>query len=158
MGWATYSGAAGLAVRDGRLLMVRQRRSYGVFWEVPGGYPEAGESFEEAAAREVLEETAVAVEIGPLVCTVVWEREQDRRRNVLLYFLATLLEPDAEPRPQVEEEIEAAAFVDPVELGDEVHPLERPLLERWWGRGESGFHVRADVTVDGGGAQSYAFR
>ena len=50
---------------------------------------EPGESFEQTTAREVLEKTAIAVEVGELVCTMVWEREHDMRRNVLAYFLAT---------------------------------------------------------------------
>jgi ADP-ribose pyrophosphatase YjhB (NUDIX family) len=98
--WTTLTGAGGIVVHDGRLLMIRQRRSYGVYWEFPSGYYEPGESFEQATEREVLEETAIAVEVGELVCTMVWEREHDRRRNLLAYFLATPLDPAAEPRAQ----------------------------------------------------------
>jgi 8-oxo-dGTP pyrophosphatase MutT (NUDIX family) len=137
---------------------VHQRRPYGVFWEVPSGYVEAGESFEQATAREVLEEAAVAVEVGPLVCTLVWEREHDRRRNVLAYFEATPLDAEAVPRPQVEEEIDEAAYLDPLTLGDALHPLERPVVQRWWNSRTARFHLHADVTVNADGTQSYRFR
>lgn len=157
MSWTTLTGAGGLVVRDGRILMVRQRRQYGVFWEFPSGYYEPGESFEETTAREVLEETAIAVEVGELVCTMLWERERDRRRNLLAYFLATPSSPAAEPRPQIEEDIDAAAFVDPGELGAEIHPLHQAILERWWGTGATGFHLHADVSVHPDGTQSYVF-
>ena len=81
--WTTLTATGGLVVMDRRLLMIRQRRPYGVFWEMPSGYHEPGESLEQTTAREVLEETGVAVEVGPMVCTLVWERESDRRRNLI---------------------------------------------------------------------------
>jgi ADP-ribose pyrophosphatase YjhB (NUDIX family) len=125
--WTTYAGAGALVERDGRVLMVRQRRHYGTHWELPSGYVEAGESFEQAAAREVLEEAAIAVEIGKLLCTMLWEREHDRRRNLLAFFLATAVDPGAEPRPQTEEDIDEAAFLD-------LPAVERPTCIRSTGR------------------------
>jgi 8-oxo-dGTP pyrophosphatase MutT (NUDIX family) len=138
--------------------MVRQRRPYGVHWELPSGYYEPGESFEQAAAREVLEETGIEVEVRELVCTMVWERRHDLRRNLLAFFRATPVDPTQEPRPQVEEDIEAASYLDPQVLGDgELHPLDEPILERWLKTGATGFHVRADVSVHPDGTQSYVF-
>jgi ADP-ribose pyrophosphatase YjhB (NUDIX family) len=157
--WTTLAGAGGIVLHDGRLLMVRQRRSYGVHWEFPSGYCEVGESFEQTTAREVLEETAVAVEVGDLICTMVWEREHDRRRNLLAFFLATPLDSAAEPRAQSDEDIEDAMFVEPGELGvGEIHPLNRAILERWWETRTTGFHVHANVFVLPDGTQSYVFR
>ena len=159
MNWTTLTGCGGIVVRGGELLMIRQRRQYGVFWEVPSGYYEAGESFEQTTAREVLEETAIEVEVGELVCTMVWEREHDRRRNVLAYFAATPLDATAVPRPESAEGIEDAAYVDPSRLApDEIHPLHLEILARWWEARTSGFHVQVDVVVDPDGAQSYVFR
>ena len=159
MAWTTYAAAVGIVVNDGRLLLVKQRRHYGTHWELPGGYCEPGESFEQATAREVLEETGVPVEVGDLVCTMVWEREQDRRRNVLAFFHAEPLDLGRQPLPQVEEDIDEAAYLDPWDLPDGVlHPLERPVLDRWLPSGETGFHLAADVSVHPDGTQSYAFR
>ena len=54
-----------------RLLLVRrgQEPAKGT-WSVPGGRVEAGESDEAATAREVLEETALRVDVGGLVGSV----------------------------------------------------------------------------------------
>jgi ADP-ribose pyrophosphatase YjhB (NUDIX family) len=150
MAWRTYTAATPLVVHEDRLLMIRERRPSGLWWSAPGGYAEAGESLEETAAREGLEETNVAVSIGALVCTLVWEKRADERRNVIAYFEATPI-GHPEPRPQAEENIEAAEFVVPTELDPlTIHPQELGLIERWWplrGRCPS-FHLRADV-VDG---------
>jgi 8-oxo-dGTP diphosphatase len=153
--WTTFVGVGALVTLDGRVLMVRQRRAYGVHWELPGGYYEPGESLEGTAAREVLEETAVHAAIGPLLCTLVWEREHDRRRNVLAFFRGEA-EAGSAPRPQTEEDIEAAAFVDPWTVPD-LHPLEVPLLRRW-AAGETAFHLRTDVLVRPDGTQAYRMR
>lgn len=52
---------------DGRLLLVKrgQPPSEGQ-WSVPGGRQEFGETARQAAAREVLEETGLEVEVGAL--------------------------------------------------------------------------------------------
>jgi 8-oxo-dGTP pyrophosphatase MutT (NUDIX family) len=154
--WTTYSAAGAVVVDGERVLLVRQRRAYGVHWELPGGYDEDGESLEETAAREVREETGLSVDIGELVCTLVWERRHDARRNVIAYFLGTSAERGAELRPQVEEEIEAAEWLDPVAHAAEVHPLHRAIFERWWSVRNNGFHVHVDVSVAADGTQSYA--
>jgi 8-oxo-dGTP diphosphatase len=157
--WATYAAGIGIVVNDGRVLLVKQRRHYGTHWELPGGYWESGESLEQTAAREVLEETGVAVDVGPLVCTMMWEREHDRRRNVLAYFGAEPLDTQRQPQPQSEEDIDEAAYLDPRALPDgTLHPLEQPVLERWLSSGETGFHLVVDVSVTSDGTQAYAFR
>ena len=145
-------------MHDGRVLMVRQRRPYGVFWEFPSGYYEAGESFEQAAAREVLEETGIAVEVDELVCTLTWRREHDRRRNLLTFFAARPVDPTAEPVPQVEEDIDEAAWLDPRALQPaDIHPYNLLVLDRWWEGRRSGFHLEAEVTVLPDGSQTYRF-
>jgi 8-oxo-dGTP diphosphatase len=55
-------GIAVVVRRDGRFLMGLRRGAHGSgTWSLPGGHVEHGESFQEAAAREVLEETSVAI-------------------------------------------------------------------------------------------------
>ena len=60
--------ATAVVERAGLVLMLRRavETGYGL-WSLPGGYVDRGEVVEEAAAREVREETGLQVEIGRLV-------------------------------------------------------------------------------------------
>jgi 8-oxo-dGTP pyrophosphatase MutT (NUDIX family) len=49
------------------LLRAEQAREPRVFWIAPGGGLDAGETHEQAAVREVREETGIAVALGPAV-------------------------------------------------------------------------------------------
>ena len=60
--------ATAVVERSGLVLMLRRavETGYGL-WSLPGGYVDRGEVVEEAAAREVLEETGLQVKINGLV-------------------------------------------------------------------------------------------
>lgn len=49
--------------KDGKFLLLQRKGSHGSdTWSLPGGHLEFGESFADAAARELLEETGLAVD------------------------------------------------------------------------------------------------
>lgn len=60
--------AASIIEREGKVLMVKRaiQPGYGL-WSIPGGYVDRGEVVEEAAVREVWEETGLKVEIQRMV-------------------------------------------------------------------------------------------
>ncbi|MCB1486271.1 MAG: NUDIX hydrolase [Bauldia sp.] len=58
-------GVSTVVRRDGMVLLIeRAKPPYEKIWAFPGGAVEFGESLAVAAAREVLEETGIVVEIG----------------------------------------------------------------------------------------------
>jgi len=104
-------------VRDGKILVVRRARppAHGVY-TLPGGVVEVGETLKEAVAREVREETGMAIEPVTLAGfreTVVRDA-QDRveRHFVILCFAARWQAGE----PVLNEELSEAHWIDPAEL------------------------------------------
>jgi len=60
-------GVGALILEGDRILMVRRGKAPLLrYWSLPGGAVETGELLREAIAREVLEETALTVEVGEM--------------------------------------------------------------------------------------------
>lgn len=58
----TRIGIAVFVFKDAQFLMGKRLNSHGAgTWTVPGGHLEFGETFEETARREVLEETSITI-------------------------------------------------------------------------------------------------
>jgi 8-oxo-dGTP diphosphatase len=64
--------AAGLIVRGGEVLIGQRRadQPMALLWEFPGGKIEAGESAEQALARELNEELSIHATIGPRITRI----------------------------------------------------------------------------------------
>lgn len=85
-----WTGGVRVIVLDeeNRILMVKQDHPERTVWMVPGGGIEEGESSAQAAVREVLEETGLAVELTGLVWHV--EEVSERGQRFVNFFRARI--------------------------------------------------------------------
>jgi 8-oxo-dGTP diphosphatase len=93
--------AGGLVVRDGEVLVVHRPRYSD--WSLPKGKLDPGESWEEAALREVEEEAGVRCRLVRELPAVTYEHRGRPKR--VRYWLMELAEdpPDFEPNDEVDE-------------------------------------------------------
>lgn len=65
--------ACAAILHDDKILMVHHRIGSHTYWTLPGGGVDEGETFEQAAIREVKEETGLDVTIAELLFTEEYE-------------------------------------------------------------------------------------
>ncbi len=125
--------ARGVCVRDGCVLVCRNRRRGNVY--LPGGHVKWGESAREALRREIFEELGVPVKVGRFLgaCESTFVQQGKRVCEISLCFemRAARLRPPHAP-PSVEEKIEF--FWIPlrgIAKSDLLPDLVRARLVRW---------------------------
>jgi ADP-ribose pyrophosphatase YjhB (NUDIX family) len=78
-----------LIVEQGQLLLIkRASEPYQGYWDIPGGFLEAGEHPEDGAKREILEETGLHIELGELVGIFMDTYSTTHDAILNLYYLA----------------------------------------------------------------------
>jgi 8-oxo-dGTP diphosphatase len=96
--------AVAIAVVEYRGCYLAGRRSEGAplagLWEFPGGKIEPGESAEQAAARECLEEAGLRILVGPAYPVV--DHQYAHARVRLTFFACAPIEPAVPPKPPFE--------------------------------------------------------
>ena len=109
------------------------QRSDNAHWGLPGGYLEPGESVTAAAAREVVEETGVKIEVGRLLgvysdpaVQVVAYPDGERVQTVNLCFEAR---PIAQGEPTTPEETLDTGFFSPDGLPEPFIPIHTIRIE-----------------------------
>jgi mutator protein MutT len=113
-----YVGVGAVIVQDGRVLIVK--RKYDPLagqWSIPGGAVEIGETLEGCVAREMLEETGLEIEVGPVI--EVFDRiTRDDLGKVRYHFvLVDYLCWPAGGHLQAGSDVADARFFEPSDLG-----------------------------------------
>lgn len=107
--------SAAIIVADGKVLMVRRAVKEGeLMWQFPAGAIEEGESAEQAAVRETLEETGLTVK----ALRLLGERVHPKTGRLMSYTAADVVEGEA--RVADDEELDAVAWVAHSEIADYV--------------------------------------
>ena len=110
--------------RKGRILMIRRALQPGMgLWCMPGGYVDRGEVVEEAAAREVLEETGLVVEVEGLVGLF----SEKGRPVIVAVFAAKETGGALQAGPEAQE----LGFFSREDLPPLAFPKDVEILERW---------------------------
>ena len=115
--------AGGVIIRDGKVAVVHRDRYDD--WSLPKGKLDAGESFEEAALREVREETGLECELGRELEPVSYV-DQKGRPKLVRYWLMEVTGGDFEANDEVDE----MRWLEPAEAARLLsYPHDRELVE-----------------------------
>ena len=118
--------SAAIIVSDDKVLMVRRRISEGeLMWQFPAGAIEAGESAEEAAVRETLEETGLEVKAVRVIGHLASHPKSGRE---MFYTACDVVAGEAHVADA--DELDAVAWVAHGEISDYVpYGLFGPVQE-----------------------------
>jgi len=117
-----------IVIRDNKILMVKRSLPPGKgLWAIPGGRVELGETLQEAAEREVKEETGVTVRAGNPVYTFDLLEQDDAGRIRFHYVIVDLVADHVSGEPNPGDDACEARWVTSKEL--QVLPVSQTTQE-----------------------------
>ncbi len=127
-----------IVFKNDAVLLVRRANppSRGV-WAIPGGNVKLGESLQQAAEREILEETGVRISAGEPVYTFDYIDRDDAGRVKFHYVIIDLLAEYLRGEPQAGDDAADARWVSPrVVKTLKVSTMTTKLLKTQFGFGD----------------------
>ena len=110
-------GVGAVIVQDGKVVLIRRRyEPLAGQWSLPGGTLELGETLEAGTAREMLEETGLVVDVGPVIEVFDRIMLDDTRRVRYHFVLVDYLCWPVSGELRAGSDVDDAAFVAPEEL------------------------------------------
>lgn len=122
-------GIGVIILRDGKILVGKRLSSHGEgTWEIPGGHLEFGESFEETAIREAMEETGLtdlqAIDIVSVHNDIAYEKHY--------VSIGVLVESHlGEPTSPETEHSSDWHWRDPSDLPEPFFPHSQNVINNW---------------------------
>lgn len=132
--WKPSVTVAAIVERGGRYLLVEERTPEGLKLNNPAGHLDPGESPEQAAARECLEETACAFVPQALLGVYLARFERPATADApaqditYLRFAYTGTVGEPEPGRALDEPIERTLWLSADEVRAQAHRLRSPLV------------------------------
>ena len=125
--------AGGIVYSDGKFLVIKAIPYNEII--LPKGTVEKGETTEQTAVREVLEETGYKAKITTTLGKVSYEFDEDdgqRYRKTVYYYLMDLIDKDAEPTPnrQEDEDFENIWLTASEAMSQLTHENSRNMLQK----------------------------
>lgn len=116
---------------DGQILLWHQVKSGETpSWCLPGGHVESGETFEEAAVRELKEETGITDIADVRVFAAILDNEEESVRVTVGVLGSTHHAPPATTEPDV---FDCWEWAGPHQLSTPLFPASANLLAQWLG-------------------------
>jgi ADP-ribose pyrophosphatase YjhB (NUDIX family) len=122
-----------VVVTDGEnlLLVKRGKRPYKDRWALPGGFVEYGETVEETAVREVLEETGVQIKLEAILGVYSDPQRDPRGHTLTTVFIGRRIAGD----PVGGDDAKEALWIDLESLDTSILAFDHSLivedLKRW---------------------------
>ena len=127
------SGAVGAVVKDGKILLV-QRHNLSRPWGPPGGVQELGETIQETAHREVLEEVGLNLQVRDLIgvySSSQWDIEIPDGGRIQQLTLFFLMEGKIDEITIQESEVADWGFFTPEGMPENMMPCCRQKVLDW---------------------------
>lgn len=126
----TEYSAGGIVAYAGRILVIRHARGE---WIMPKGHLEGDETSEEAAYREIMEETNLVCKLGKLIGITEYNftRGDTLVHKQVTWYLAVPVDGITEARPLTTEGILQLVWLEPAEALERLtFPLDKEILSK----------------------------
>lgn len=106
-----------IVIRDGRVLLVKRSKPPGEgLWAIPGGRVELGETLQQAAEREIMEETGLTIQTKHPVYTFEVIEPDDTGRPRFHYVIVDLIAEYVKGEINPSDDASEAGWITPQEL------------------------------------------
>lgn len=116
-----------LVDRPGRPIVLIDRRNPPPGWAIPGGFVDVGESIEQAAVREAMEETALVVTLKALLGVY-----SDPTRDARGHTASAVYVAEAQGSPRAQDDAAAVGVFNPEALPENLAFDHRRILKDYF--------------------------